>query len=131
MQRRHITALLLLLLAGHLLLGLGRLPHGVFGKRQTEAALHREVGRVRYLLAARHHQGFEAVEWLLENTPRHCVILWRGNAKGSFELVADLVFPRLLYDASSLRPGTDTIFGLPVASKVLVGLGDDLELSPR
>ncbi len=131
MQRSHVTALLLLLLAGHLLFGIGRIPHGVFGKRQTEAAFYHRVGRGRYLLEARDYQGWHAVEWLLRNTPEKSVILWRGEAKGSFELVADLVFPRLLYDASRVRPGTDTVLGLPIASKVLVGLGGDLELVPR
>lgn len=121
----------MLLLAGHLLLGLVRIPHAVFGKRAAEAALYQRVGRVRYLLDNRYHKGFEAVEWLLRNTPPDSVILWRGEPKGSFELVADLVFPRLLYESWRVQPGNRTIHGRPIASRVLVGLGTDLELVPR
>ncbi len=131
MQRSHVKTLLLLLLAAHLLFGLARIPHGVFGKRQAEATRYRQLGRVRYLLDTKHRQGWQEVEWLLQNTPVNSVILWRGEYKGSFELVADLVFPRLLYEASRVQPGITTLHHRPVATRVLVGLGNDLELVAR
>jgi hypothetical protein len=130
-HRNHATILLLFVLAGHLLFGLARIPHAVFGKRAAAAADHELSGRVRYILDTRHVQGWAEVEWLLRNTPADSVILWRGEAKGSFELVADLVFPRLLYEAWRVAPGIQTIHGRPVASRILVGLGTDLELVPR
>lgn len=131
MKRSHVRFLLLVLLGTHLLLGLVRIPYAVFPKRREEAARYQEVGRVRYLLDTRHGHGWQAVEWLLQNTPPESVILWRGEYKGSFELAGDLLFPRLLYEASRVAPGTATLHGRPVAPKVLVGLGNDLELVPR
>jgi len=130
-QRSHVKTLLLLLVTAHLLVGLARIPHAVFGKRAAEAARYEQVGRVRYLLDTKYHQGWQEVEWLLQNTPANSVILWRGEYKGSFELAADLVFPRLLYEASRVQPGITTIYDRPVATRVLVGLGNDLDLVSR
>lgn len=131
MKRNHVRLLLLVLLASHLLLGLLRIPHAVFPKRAEEAAHYQKLGRVRYLLDTKRAQGWKEVEWLLRNTPPESVILWRGEYKGSFELAGDLLFPRLLYEASRVPPDTTTLHGRLVAPKVLVGLGNDLELVAR
>ena len=130
-MRSGIQILLLVVLVGHLLLGLLRIPHAVVNKRGDEIALHGKVGHVSYLLDTKHHKGAAQVEWLLANTPEDSVILWRGEYKGSFELVAHLVYPRLLYEESRVAPGVDTIHDRKVAAKVLVGLGNDLELVSR
>jgi hypothetical protein len=130
-KRSHVRFLLLVLLGSHLLLGVVRIPYAVFPKRRAEAARYQEVGRVRYLLDTKRGHGWEAVEWLLRNTPPNSVILWRGEYKGSFELAGDLLFPRLLYEASRVPPDTATLHDRPVAPRVLVGLGNDLELVPR
>ena len=122
--------LLLVVLLAHLVLGLARIPHAVIDKRQQEMAQYREKGPVRYLLETKHHSGANEVQWILDHTPENCVVLWRGNYKGSFELVAQLIFPRLLY-AAGAADGATTVHGRPVAAKVLVGLGTDLELHDR
>ncbi len=125
------TKVLWLVFFAHLTLGLARIPHGVVGKRLDEIGDYREGGPVRYLLDSKHHRGAEAVLWLLQNTPADSVVLWRGDPKGSFELVAHLIFPRLLYRADRLPSGATTVHDRPLASMVVVGHGDKLELQPR
>ena len=122
--------LLLVILLAHVILGLMRIPHAVIGKRRQEMTQYREQGPVRYLLETKHHRGADEVRWILDHTPENSVVLWRGEYKGSFELVAQLIFPRLLYAEDAAGSAT-TVHGRPVAAKVLVGLGTDLELQDR
>jgi hypothetical protein len=130
-MRKLLGRLLLLLLCAHILLGLLRIPHAVIGHRRDETAALEARGRVRYLLDRKHWQGASTIQWILDNTVEDSVFLWRGQYKGSFELVAELIFPRLLYHESLVPRHTQELFGRPVAARVIVGLGNDLELRQR
>ena len=131
MQRSRWGTLLLVVLLAHLVFGLARIPHSVVGKRLAERRSHDERGRVRYLLDTKHHKGAAAVQWILDNTVENSVFLWRGEYRGSFELVAQLIFPRLLYEESRIAKNIHEIHGRPVSARVLVGLGNDVELVDR
>jgi hypothetical protein len=130
-RRSRWGILLLVVLLAHLVFGLARVPHSVVGKRAAERHSYNERGRVRYLLDTKHHKGADAVQWILDNTVEDSVFLWRGQYKGSFELVAHLIYPRLLYEESRVARHIDKIHGRPVSARVLVGRGNDLELVER
>jgi len=123
--------LLVVVLLAHLVFGLLRIPHSVIDKRTDELVSYGKLGGVRYLLDTKYHKGAAAVEWILENTVEDSVFLWRGEYKGSFELVAHLIYPRLLYEESRVAKYIHKIHGRPVSARVLVGRGNDVELVDR
>lgn len=85
-----------MLLALHVGLVVFRIPGKVYGKRAKEIALYRELGAARYLLQSANLGGAQVVEWLRAHVAADHVLLWRGEAKGAFEVMAGLIAPRFL-----------------------------------
>ena len=95
---RTTTVLLLGLLAAHLLLGAGRLPGKVIGRRRRSDTARSDPGAARFLLERAKLGGADELEWLLEHTDEQCVVLWRWPCDGALEFAAALLAPRLVVD---------------------------------
>jgi len=102
--RRWLRACLLLL-AAHVAFAFARVPGKVYGKRAAEIAAYETRGPARYLLGNAGLGGAEVVEWLRAHVPPEAVVLWRGEADGTFEVLAGLLAPRLLVADTALAPG--------------------------
>jgi hypothetical protein len=96
LQKRPWLAVCLLLLALHLALGMLRIPGKLYGRRAEEIARYRSEGAAGYLLGNARLHGAPVIDWLRANVPADAVVLWRGDAKGPFEILAGLIAPRLL-----------------------------------
>ncbi len=135
MHSRRLRALLLALVAAHLVLLVVRIPHAAFGKRLRSIREWRERGQVHYHLG-RWPESAAAIDWLLEHTPPNCVVPWRGDWKGALEFAPALLWPRILYVAKSLGSSQLSVHGRPIATRggrcvVLNGHGMNLSLGPR
>jgi hypothetical protein len=140
--RSSWTTVLCALLAAHVVVGAWRLPGKVWCRRVDEVAAYRSKGPAGFFMDTDHHQGAEAVRWLLANAPPHAVVLWRGEAKGALEFVPSLIAPRLLVREDYCAPGADRYLDRPLARLpatngepgpvlVVVGEGGSIRMVPR
>lgn len=109
------SAVLVVLLAAHLLLSIGRLPGRVYGRRLDDVDAYRADGPARHLLEGAQLGGADVYEWLLQNTPDDCVVLWRWPADGALEFSSALLWPRLVVDERAVRDGTTHVLGRTIA----------------
>ncbi|HEB53233.1 MAG TPA: hypothetical protein ENI87_08270 [bacterium] len=107
---------LAVLLGGHLLLGIARLPGRVWQRRVAEVRAYREAGAARFLLERAKLDGADEIEWLLANVPADHVVLWRWPADGALEFVAALLAPRLVVDERAVPDDATTFAGRPIAT---------------
>jgi len=107
---------LLALLLAHLAIGVGRYPTRVIGRRLAEIELYEQKGGARFLLEDAKIPGAEQLEWLLANTDKDSVILWRWPSDGALEFAAALLAPRLVVDERKVPPGASTFAGRTIAS---------------
>jgi hypothetical protein len=103
-RQRPWLAACLLLLAAHLAFGLLRIPGKVISRRGDDIDRYRREGAARFLLDNARLSGAETIEWLCTNVPANAVVLWRGESRGPFEILAGLIAPRLLVAEGSVGP---------------------------
>lgn len=137
----RLALLLACLLGIHILWGALRIPGKVYGKRLDLIRHYQEVGGPGYFLDNSHRQGADLLRFLLSETPPDCVLLWRGNARGTIEFVPPLIAPRLLVAEDSCPANATHLFERPLAQGqladgkrgvfVLVGGEDHLRLELR
>jgi len=106
---------LLALLGAHLAIGIIRLPTRVIGRRLDEIELYQQKGAARFLLDDAKIQGADEIEWLLANTDKDCVVLWRWPCDGALEFAAALLAPRLIVDERKVSRGDTTFAGRNIA----------------
>lgn len=116
MRGRKASMLLLALVFGHLAIGIGRLPARVFGRRLDEIELYQHKGAARFLLEDAGLQGAVELEWVLDNTDKRSVILWRWPSKGALEFAAALLAPRLIVDERKVPAGDTQFAGRRIAT---------------
>lgn len=118
-RRRRLLALALLLLGGHLALGIARLPDRVFARRAADIERYRSEGAAKFLLGNAKLRGAEELEWLQANVqPGECV-LWRGDAQGAMEFVPALLAPALVIGEHAVASGGRSYRGRPLARGTL------------
>lgn len=135
---RSVSTWLGLLVLVHVVWGIVRVPGKVWQRRLDDVDAYRR-GPVNWFLgpgAETRLGGADAVQWLLDNTPPACVVPWRGEAKGAFELASGLLAPRWLVHADAVPRGAREYLGRALAAGsegvvVLVGRGEDVTLEAR
>lgn len=115
MKRIGATDVVLLLALIHIAWGLLRVPGKVVSRRIGDVREYREQGAPRYLLEHNGKGGAEALQWVREHTPAHCVVLWTGEPLGALEFAPSLIAPRLLVPIGACPPGAEDYSGLPLA----------------
>ncbi len=112
---RRWTAVCIAVLAAHVALVLCRIPGKVYGKRADEIARYRAEGAAHFAFSSAGFSGAEVIEWLCAHVPRDHVVLWRGETKGPFEVLAGLIAPRLLV-AQEVVPADATCYPIQGAT---------------
>lgn len=107
---------LLVLLGAHLAIGIARIPGRVIGRRLDEIKLYEDKGAARFLIEDAKIQGTDELEWVLANTDKRSVILWRWPCDGSLEFAAALLAPRLVVDERHVPPGAVKFAGRIIAT---------------
>ena len=116
MNRPPWTSIVLLgLLGAHLAIGIARMPSRVIARRLDEIEQYQQVGAARFLTTSAKLHGADELEWVLNNTPPDCVVLWRWPAKGALEFAAALLAPRLIVDSRKVPQGATQFAGRPIA----------------
>ncbi|MCA8963473.1 MAG: hypothetical protein H6838_10300 [Planctomycetes bacterium] len=115
MKRVGATSVVLVLALIHIGWGLARVPGKVLSRRIGDVRAYREQGPTRYLLENNGMGGAEALQWVREHTPEHCVVLWTGDPKGALEFAPSLIAPRLVIPIGACPPGAQDYAGLPLA----------------
>ncbi len=124
----------------HLGLVLVRLPRGAIQKRIEQVERYHELGPARFHLDTIHHQGADAVEFLLDSVPEDGVVLYRGVPHGAFEFAASILYPRLCVRTDGVAVGDREFASRPIARGsldgregvfILVSYGDRVELELR
>lgn len=106
---------LLVLLAVHLAIGIGRIPNRVIGRRVDDIQNYRVKGAARFLLEDAKLEGASQLDWVLANTDEFSVILWRWPCVGALEFAASLLTPRLIVDERDVPVGATTFAGRDIA----------------
>ncbi len=140
MKRVGATDVVLLLALIHIAWGLVRVPGKVLSRRIGDVREYREQGAAQFLLENNGMGGAEALQWVKDHTPQHCVVLWTGDPKGALEFAPSLIAPRLLVPIGACPPGVERYSGLPLAVAerdgrrgrvVLVGRPDGITVEVR
>lgn len=118
-RRRRFLALALLLLGGHLALGIARLPDRVFARRAADIQRYRDAGAAKFLLGNAQLGGADEIVWLQANVrPGDCV-LWRGEAQGAMEFVPAMLAPALVIGEHAVVAGERSYRGRPLTRGTL------------
>lgn len=112
---RWPAALPALALAAHLVLGALRVPKKAWRDRAAEIARYERLGPIRFHLGKAYGEATVRAVERLRATPRDSAVLFRGSRRGPIEFVPALLWPRLLYEASAVRPGARRVHGRPIA----------------
>lgn len=110
------SVFLLALLGAHLALGIGRIPSRVMMRRLDEIHEYERKGPARFLLEDAKLQGADELEWILANTDRDSVILWRWPSDGALEFAAALLAPRLVVDERKVDKRATEFAGRTIAT---------------
>lgn len=123
----------LFLFGVHLVFGAIRWPVGAVGKRASSIAAHRQEGAVAWHLRHYDDETRRIAAWLAAEVPPHCCVLVRGFRPGALQLLAPLLFPRLLVDADLLATRTPPAPPFTALDwvPVVVGSADGLRLEWR
>lgn len=98
------STLLALLTVVHLTIAGIRLVRGSVLKRARVVAEYREAGPIwHFRKTGEETQRLAA--WLIENVPEDHALLFDGEKAGCLQLLAPLMFPRILVHARALAPG--------------------------
>lgn len=108
------SSLLIALLGIHIIWGAARIPGKVYGKRFERIRHYLEVGGPAYHLDNDYRQGAAEVRLLLAETDENCILLWRGEWRGSLEFVPALIAPRLLVAENTCPADATDLFGRPL-----------------
>ncbi len=90
------SQVVLLVLLGHLVWGLARVPSRGIDRRACDIARYRRLGDATFLLGQAALQGAEAIVWLRAHTAEGQRVPWQGADRGPIEFAAALLWPRLL-----------------------------------
>lgn len=113
-RRRRLLALALVLLGGHLALGIARLPDRVFARRAADIERFRTEGAAKFLLGNAKLGGADEIAWLQANVQPGDCVLWRGEAQGAMEFVPALLAPALLVGELAVASGGRSYQGRPL-----------------
>lgn len=109
-RRRHVALLVCLALLGlHLLLVVVRIPTRVYARRAVEIAEYESRGAAGYLLGNARLGGAGVIAWLQQHVPAEHAVLWEGETKGPFEVLAACLAPRMLVDAAHVPADAATV----------------------
>ncbi len=123
-MRAGLRRVLIYTVLAHVLFAAQRLPTKVYGRRAEQLAHIATKGHADLLLRNRGVATLEVVQWLEANTPPDSVILYRGHWKGTIEILAALLHPRLLYFEAEAPPAATELCGRPLATGRLPGMGE-------
>lgn len=118
-RRRRLLALALLLLGGHLVLGIARLPDRVLARRTADIERYRSEGAAKFLLGNAKLRGAEEIEWLQANVQPGDCVLWRGESQGAMEFVPALLAPALVVGEHAVASGGRSYHGRPLTRGTL------------
>ncbi len=119
-------AVLLAVLALHVLLGLARLPNKVWGRRLDQVDAYRKQGAAEFLLEGARLEGAHVITWIRDHVPADQAVLWRWPADGALEFVAGLIAPRLLVDERAVEAGAELHAGRRLTRGVIPSGGRGL-----
>jgi hypothetical protein len=105
-RARIATLAVVLLLALHVVFALVRWPVGAVGKRASAIAEYEERGAVAWLLRHFDDETRAIATWLGAEVPLDGCVLVRGFRQGAMQLLAPLLYPRLLVDVDLLAGRT-------------------------
>ena len=141
-RKQRLTLLLAVLAGTHLAIGALRLVRGSVLKRARVVAEYQEAGPAWHFRMA-DEETQRIASWLLATVPEDHALLFDGDGPGCLQLLAPLLFPRLLVHANALR-SDGTAAGRPVFRgqppwledapadvPVVVGHGTSLEWTRR
>jgi len=124
-----LPVLLAALLAGHVALGLCRVPMVTVARRAQEIADYQREGDIAYAMRTSHFRGAEALTELRRMAWPGWDIIVTGDSKGALEFAPGLLWPHLCRRAVHAARG-----GRPehpfLASHSLVADADGLHLDP-
>ena len=101
----------LLLLVAHLAFGGIRVFHAAYAKRYRTVQKWRSQGEVAYHFGDKQEKARRVTEWLLAEMPEDQVVLYSGEGRGSMQILAALIAPRLLVHARSVPAGAERAAG--------------------
>ena len=111
---RGITATIILtLLVAHFGFCIARWPAGTIAKRAASIAEHEQLGASNWHYRHNDEETRRIATWLDETVPEGHVVLFDGERQGALQLLAPLLFPRLLVEANARRGDLDEA-GRPV-----------------
>ena len=126
-----LAAALLLL---HFVFTAVRWPVGVIGKRASSIASYRQDGRTAWPLRHYDDETRRIAAWLAASVPAGRSVLVRGHWPGALQLLAPMLYPRLLVDVDLLgarQPPHPPFTDRNGAVLVVVGSVDGLRLEWR
>ena len=141
---RGVTAnIILALLVLHFGFCIARWPAGSIVKRATSISEHEQLGASSWHYRHYDEETRSIATWLAAHVPEDEAVLFAGRRKGAMQLLAPLLFPRLLVEASARRGDRDssgrTLFTghppwtstTPASVPVVVGKKEGLRLEFR
>jgi hypothetical protein len=124
-----LPVLLAALLAGHLVLGLCRVPMATVARRAQEITDYQREGDIAYAMRTSHLRGADALAELRRTAPPAADIGVSGDSKGALEFAPALLWPHLCRRAV-YHSRTAPSLGPVLARQWLVADADGLHLDP-
>lgn len=99
------SALLGIVLAGHIAFGLVRFPFGAVGKRAQSIGEWNRLGAAGWHFRLADDETRRVVQWLSENVRSDQIVLIDGESDGPMQLLAPVLFPALPVRVAAPRTG--------------------------
>jgi hypothetical protein len=95
----------------HLVFGSIRLVRGAYAKRWHEVAEWQARGEIGYQFRHSDDETIRLVTWLCDSVPMDEVVLYSGEERGSIQLLAALLAPRVLVRADAVPADAERAAG--------------------
>lgn len=100
--------LILTLLVVHFGFCIARWPAGSIAKRAASISHHEQLGASNWYYRHYDEETRDIATWLAVTVPEDEVVLFGGKRQGALQLLAPLLFPRLLVEARARRDDQDS-----------------------